>query len=101
MLSLLLYLKLHNQNTTETEGHSNNNNNDYELAGTSYCTQTMLEPIVISCVRPLDVDVCAIAEGVSSFIKSITSIILLNLSTSKYYLVSCLGLSQLAYLMLL
>ena len=101
MLSLLLYLKLHKQNTTETEGHSNNNNNDYELAGTSYCTQTMLEPIVISCVRPLDVDVCAIAEGVSSFINSITSIILLNLSTSKYYLVSCLGLSQLVYSILL
>ena len=39
MLSFLLYLKLHKQNTTEMEGHSNNNKHDYELAGTSCCTQ--------------------------------------------------------------
>ena len=61
----------------------------------------MSEPIVTSCVRILDVDARAIAEGLSSFIKSKTSFTSLNVSKSKYYPVSCLGLSWLACPMLL
>ena len=71
------------------------------MAGTSCYTQTMSEQIVTSCVRTLDVDARAIAEGMSSFIKSIIHVILLNLSMSKDYPASCLGSSKLACSMLL
>eukprot|EP00978_Attheya_sp_CCMP212_P033841 scaffold138699_cov51-Attheya_sp.AAC.1 len=77
---------------------------DYRMAGILYClaslVESLAEPLVIACLRTLDVDTRASAEGMATLAKAVATVCMLQGSFGTLFEswpVTVFGLSQLVY----